>query len=173
MQNSKCTALLPFIRFRENLALENMLKNSSPLLYGRVHDYNMEWECMMCRGNIVYGNSVLLMCECFNIPVCQICIRLNLAYWNAGGKEKLYERGIGCVVCKSVTPVDNIPATRKEAKRLVQQGSQVLMGNQKISQSSGYVFHSLLCKYHSLNIKGTISISITEIRSLFQRCICA
>ena len=147
-----------FIRFRENLELENMLKNSSPLLYGRVQDYNMEWECILCRSNIVYGNSVLLMCGCFNIPVCQICIRNNLAYWKAGGNGKFYEQGIACIVCKSCTPVDNISATKKEAKRLVQQGSRELMGNQKNSQPSGDAMHSLLCKYYSLNIKGTISL---------------
>ena len=122
-----------------------MLNNSSPLSNddGKVQNFSIEWECGTCRCNIVYGNSVLLMFGCFNIPQCQICIRFLLAYWVTGGKGKLNEQGIRCVACKNYTPVDNIPAVRKEAKRLVLQGRRVLMGYQQNLLPNADGFHSL------------------------------
>ena len=149
--------ILSTARFRENLDLENMLNNSSPLSNdGKVQNFSIEWECGTCRCNIVYGNSVLLMCGCFNIPQYQICIRFLLAYWVTGGKSKLNEQGIRCVACKNYNPVDNIPAVRKEAKRLVLHGSRVLMGYQQNLLPNADGLHSLLCKYRSMNINGTI-----------------
>jgi len=124
------------LKFKANRDLESFLKQSLPLTNGTVREYSTEHQCGGCASHIVFGSSVLLMCECFNKPLCQLCARFNMAYWSPGHSTKTYESGVYCTICKVPTEVGNVNAAKAEETRLAKQACSELL-NKPLKKTLG------------------------------------